>query len=269
MRRIVILALLTIPVMAQIAPPNPAGVSMGHLHLTSPDPEAHMKMWIDGLGGKKVMAGTLELAMFPGVFVAVRKGEPSGATNGSIVNHLGFLVRDIAATKEKVIAAGIPIEREMPETGQMFLLLPGDARVELTEDKSIDVPIKHHHIHFATPEIEEMRAWYARHFGAVLGMRGRFKAADVPGANLSWNPADAALAPTQGRALDHIGFEVADIKAFCAKLEPGGVKLEGSGVREVPNLGLTIAFLTDPWGTRIELTEGLARFSIMGSSMGF
>jgi hypothetical protein len=29
-------------------------------------------------------------------------------------------------------------------------------------------------------------------------------------------------------------------------------------VTPVPDLGVTIAFLTDPWGTRIELTEGLA-----------
>jgi hypothetical protein len=27
-----------------------------------------------------------------------------------------------------------------------------------------------------------------------------------------------------------------------------------------PDLGLSIAFLTDPWGTRIELTEGLNHY---------
>ncbi len=259
MRRILVLLLLTVPLAAQIAPPNKAGVSMGHLHLTSPDPEAHMKIWIDVLGGKSVMAGPLQFAMFPGVFVAVRKGEGGGPTEGSVVNHLGFLVRDLDATKAKLTGAGLTIEREMPETRQMFALFPGNVRVEFTEDKALDVPIKHHHIHFASHQIEEMRAWYAKHFDAVPGMRGRFKAADVPGVNLSWNPADAAPSPTQGRAMDHIGFEVTNIKAFCEKLEADGVKLD-RGVTEVPNLGLTIAFLTDPWGTRIELTQGLARF---------
>jgi lactoylglutathione lyase len=259
MRRILLLALLALPVAAQIAPPNGAGVSMGHLHLISPDPEAVMKVWIDVLGGKKVMAGPLQFAMFPGVFVAVRKGEAGGATEGSVVNHLGFLVRDLDATKAKLTGAGVAIEREMPATRQMFAMFPGNVRVEFTEDKALDAPIKHHHIHFATPEIEEMRAWYAKHFDAVPGMRGRFKAADVPGVNLSWNPADAPPAPTQGRSMDHIGFEVTDIKAFCGKLEAAGIKLDRA-VTEVPDLGLTIAFLTDPWGTRIELTQGLARF---------
>ena len=28
-------------------------------------------------------------------------------------------------------------------------------------------------------------------------------------------------------------------------------------VRQVPDLGIAIAFITDPWGTFIELTEGL------------
>jgi catechol 2,3-dioxygenase-like lactoylglutathione lyase family enzyme len=264
MRRILLLVLLTVPLLTaplvgQIAPPNGAGVSMGHLHLTSPDPEADMKLWIDVLGGKSVMAGPLQFAMFPGVFLAIRKGEAGGATEGSVVNHLGFLARDLDATKAKLTGAGVTIEREMPDTRQMFAMFPGSVRVEFTEDKTIDVPIKHHHIHFASPQIEEMRAWYAKHFEAVPGMRGRFKAADVPGVNLSWNPADAPPAATRGRAMDHIGFEVTDIKAFCEKLVADGVKLDGD-VREVPNLGLTIAFLTDPWGTRFELTLGLSRF---------
>jgi catechol 2,3-dioxygenase-like lactoylglutathione lyase family enzyme len=259
MRSTLLLALLTVPLAAQVAPPNSSGVSMGHLHLISPDPEAVMKIWIGALGGKKVMAGPLQFAMFPGVFVGVRKGEGGGPTEGSVVNHLGFLVRDLDAAKAKLTAAGASIEREMPATRQMFAMFPGNVRVEFTEDKAIDAPIKHHHIHFATPQIDEMRAWYAKHFGAVPGMRGRFKAADVPGVNLSWNPADAPPAPTEGRSMDHIGFEVTDIKAFCKKLEADGVKLDRE-VTEVPNLGLTIAFLTDPWGTRIELTQGLSRF---------
>jgi hypothetical protein len=29
--------------------------------------------------------------------------------------------------------------------------------------------------------------------------------------------------------------------------------------RKIPALGLSLAFLTDPWGTYIELTEGLNR----------
>jgi catechol 2,3-dioxygenase-like lactoylglutathione lyase family enzyme len=60
------------------------------------------------------------------------------------------------------------------------------------------------------------------------------------------------------RALDHIGFEVRDLEAFCKKLEAAGIKFEVP-YRKMQQLGIALAFFTDPWGTRIELTEGLTK----------
>jgi len=241
---------------AQLPPGNDKGVAMGHLHLLVRDVDAHKKLWVDTLGAKVVKAGSLELYQFPGVVVALRKGEPSGGTDGSVVDHLGFKVKDLDSSKAKLTAAGAQVVREMPDTRQMFIMFPDGVKVEFTEDKALNEPIVHHHIHFASHQQDEMRAWYAEKFGAVPGMRGRFKAADIPGVNLSWNPADAQLANTKGRGMDHIGFEVAGLEEFCKKLEAGGVKFDVP-FRKVPQLGLSIAFLTDPWGTYIELTEGL------------
>jgi catechol 2,3-dioxygenase-like lactoylglutathione lyase family enzyme len=157
------------------------------------------------------------------------------------------------------VDAKIAIVREMPAQKQFFAMFPDSVKVEFTEDASIDVPIRHHHIHFASDQVDTMREWYAKTFGAIPGMRSKFKAADLPGVNLSWNPSDKPLSPTKGRAVDHIGFEVADIRQFCGKLEAAGMKLE-TPVREVPAMGLTIAFLVDPYGTRIELTQGLVKY---------
>ena len=61
----------------------------------------------------------------------------------------------------------------------------------------------------------------------------------------------------QGRSIDHIGFEIKGLEAFCKKLEAAGVTFEVP-YREVAQLGLKLAFIVDPVGTRIELTEGLA-----------
>jgi catechol 2,3-dioxygenase-like lactoylglutathione lyase family enzyme len=63
--------------------------------------------------------------------------------------------------------------------------------------------------------------------------------------------------PSKGRSIDHIGFEVKNLQAFCDKLNTEGVTFD-SPYREVPQIGLKIAFVLDPAGTRIELTEGLA-----------
>ena len=45
-------------------------------------------------------------------------------------------------------------------------------------------------------------------------------------------------------------------RSFCKKLEADGIKL-AVPYRKVPALGIAIAFITDPWGTYIEMTEGL------------
>jgi catechol 2,3-dioxygenase-like lactoylglutathione lyase family enzyme len=119
------------------------------------------------------------------------------------------------------------------------------------------------HIHFYPVDIPAMQAWYAKMFGGIPGKRqrqsspGLIDCDDIPGANLSFSPGKTALAPTKGRSLDHIGFEVKDLEAFAKKLEAQGVKLD-EAIRTVPNGTTKVAFLTDPWGTRIELTQGLA-----------
>ena len=64
-------------------------------------------------------------------------------------------------------------------------------------------------------------------------------------------------APIKGRSLDHIGFEVKNLEAFCKNLEADGIKLDRPFTR-LPNSTTAIAFLSDPWGTYVGLTENLA-----------
>jgi hypothetical protein len=75
--------------------------------------------------------------------------------------------------------------------------------------------------------------------------------------NFSFSAGMGKLAGTRGRAIDHMGFEVKDIADFEKKLAAHGLKFDAAP-RLVPNSHTKIAFLTDPWGTYIEVTEGLA-----------
>jgi catechol 2,3-dioxygenase-like lactoylglutathione lyase family enzyme len=135
---------------------------------------------------------------------------------------------------------------------------PDDTKVELLQNTALTTPIVMHHVHFAGPDTAAMKAWYVRMFGARPGMRAGFEAADLPGVNLTFGAAgDAPVAPTRGRALDHIGFEVRNLEQVVRDLEAKGVTFDRPYTK-VPALGIAIAFLTDPWGTYIELTEGLA-----------
>jgi predicted enzyme related to lactoylglutathione lyase len=70
---------------------------------------------------------------------------------------------------------------------------------------------------------------------------------------IRFTKADTKQVPTRGRVLDHIGFDVKDHATFVTKIEAEGIKLD-EPVRKAPN-GSTLTYITDPWGTRIEIIE--------------
>jgi len=249
------------PVFAQLSAPNASGISLGHIHMIVPDPEPHKKIWVGIFGAEVTNAGTLEMLKLPGVFLMVAKARtapPTEGSDGSTVNHFGFLVKNYADTRAKLTAAGLTFATDTPAKKQLIANFPDKIRVEFTEDATITVPIKFHHIHVAATDQEPIRAWYVKTFGATAGQRGDWPNAMVPGGEVDFRKADTAAAATKGRTLDHIGFEVVGLEAFCKKLEADGMKFD-MGYRQLPQLaGLKIAFIVDPIGTRIELTEGLS-----------
>ena len=206
-------------------------------------------------------------------FIVTTERSPTGGTKGSSVNHIGFSVPSVAGLLDTVRAAGYPIvtREELPpalavendmahiadqDTFVAFVMGPDDVKVELFERRDQTAPIALHHLHFATQDVDAMQAWYAKTFGAIPGMRGSFEDATLPGVSLTFSPSDEPLAGTQGRSLDHIGFEVEQLEAFCQQLEAAGVTFD-QPYRVIESIGLAIAFFTDPFGTYIELTEGL------------
>ena len=68
---------------------------------------------------------------------------------------------------------------------------------------------------------------------------------------------DMHHAPTKGRSVDHMGFEVRNIDAFVAKLQAAGIKTDGPIRNSTNAAGIRLTYVTDPWGTEIEITEGL------------
>jgi hypothetical protein len=60
-----------IPAAGQLAAPNAAGVSLGHIHLYASDVPAQQKFRA-AMGGVPVANQKLEMIQFPGVFILVR-----------------------------------------------------------------------------------------------------------------------------------------------------------------------------------------------------
>jgi hypothetical protein len=108
------------------------------------------------------------------------------------------------------------------------VVTPDGVRVEILEDKTQTIPIQDEHVHFflLEAEIPKAVAWYAKTFGGKVGTRNNQPVVDVPGGQLRFAKVDTAQAPTRGRVLDHIGFDVKDLPAFIKKIEAEGIKLD-------------------------------------------
>ena len=288
---------LAVPCSAQLAAPNTAGVAMGHLHYRVRDVEANKRFWIalggrsvrlpasaegsgaasrSALGARRLQAAQVaDVLRFQDVLVFLSQGESTGGTEGSVVNHVAFRVPSLATVE----AAGLTVARLTQFPGVASVMTPEGERIELFENAATNLtftqdagfddavaqrhnrplasPIAFHHVHLYVPEgqVSAAKAWYARMFGGIPGKRSQYEAVDLPGINLNFSAAPRPTVPLAGRMLDHIGFEVRNLEAFCRRLQALGVTLDVpySKSRE----GLASASLSDPWGTSIELTDGL------------
>jgi catechol 2,3-dioxygenase-like lactoylglutathione lyase family enzyme len=258
-------ALISVPAAAQLVEPNQLGLRMGHVHLVVRDVDAQKAFWTTMMGGTIVRNGPLELIQFPGVYIMLRKGEPTAPPAGSIVNHFGLIVRDMKKALATWKAANLTIEpTENPN--EVYVVAPDGVRVEVYGEPALPTEASMNHIHFMPVDVPAIKAWYVKAFGANPGRRPcvgcitkprMIEAGDLPGVNLSFSPGTTPPQPTKGRSLDHIGFDVENLEALVSSLEAKGIKLEAP-IRQVPNTKVKVAFLTDPWGTYIELTEGLS-----------
>ena len=264
---------------AQLLAAKDGPIVYGHHHLNTTNTETARKFWIDALGGVLVKFGTnnTEIIKFPNALLFMReanKPAPSGGSKGTTVDHIAFSVPNLRQAVDRVKAGGfrvvtsaeappnVKVENDIgivtggPVSGIAYVMAPDDMKVELLELKAQAVPVASHHVHFAGMN-KEMQAWYMQTFGAKeqTSANPAFVSAQLPGVLLNFTPA-ASVVGTEGRVIDHIGFEVKGLEAFLKGLEAKGIKPTVT-YRRIEALNTAIAFVTDPWGTRIELSEGL------------
>jgi hypothetical protein len=289
-----VIALGTAPASwGQLEPPNELGVSFAQWGTIVRDVNATKKFWV-GLGGEATIIDGTDVVKFPGVFVFLRKGSPTGGSFGSVVNHVGFQVQNNQEAVAKWRAAGLNAEYAHSvfiESSLGWAYTPDNLKIEINSEKSLPVPIAAPHVHIwvvdsARPEIS---AWYAKTFAGVqVPANGGLMRGGIPGVRLgtesSQNPRalsprsiglingelpapDSAIvkslvnppAPTKGRTIDYLGFEVNNLEAFCKKLEASGIKFD-EPYSKTRHKSYASARFTDPWGVSIELTEGLRHF---------
>ena len=74
---------------AALAAPNRAGVAMGHYHFSVRDVAANARFWTT-LGGTASKNGTMTIVKLTDVIIVLTEGQPSGVSDGYVVNHVAF-----------------------------------------------------------------------------------------------------------------------------------------------------------------------------------
>ena len=107
------------------------------------------------------------------------------------------------------------------------------------------------HIHLNVPVPADAANWYEKYFGGT-------RITEAPdrlmfGSTRFMFLRSATGKPSAGSAIDHVGFSFADLDAKMKEFEAAGIKIT-TPAREVPGL-FKLAFVEDPWGTRIEVVQ--------------
>ena len=253
---------------AQTMPPNTAGVFAAHTHLITTDLSASTAFW-SAVGGTPAQIGTMNGVRLPGLYVMFQPNRgrgvggnvapaappPPESSVGSVVEAIGIKVKNLKDTLAKLTALGV-----IPEAGTAArtasVMSPERVKLLLTEDPSIAAESKTNEWLMKVPSPADAAAWYQKWFGALIVTQGGDLVAQIPGMNLHFVQTTAPIAGTRGRALDHIGFDVVDLPALVTKMQAAGVAVNAP--YRTMSLGFLtgIAFVTDPWGTYIELNQG-------------
>jgi hypothetical protein len=258
-----------------------APIRISHYHLNVTSVDEHRKFWVETLGGTATKVGATEAVRFGDVFVLFRPQKPTGPTRGTTFDHIGFAVPNVPEFAGRVVERGYgrTVGRETaaapgaapagpsPVYGRFeYLVGPDGVKIELVTNMAPNAPpIVHHHVHFTNPQFVEMGRWYMKALNATErpGATDFFFGADLPGIGymlnfFGWEPKET-LVGTAGRAVDHVGFEVRGLKEFVGTLPEKSISLTTPLARDRALGDVDRAVITDPWGTVIELTEGLER----------
>lgn len=232
-----------------------------HLHLNAADPHAAAAWYADAFGRWAPDGEATERVEVVGL-QGVRCGrhqfrwfeaETPGSV-GSVLDHYGWSVSDVDEACRSFEEAGATLLEEPRTVGESlricFLEDPWGTKFELLDDP--DLP-GFHHVHLLVPDPESHR----RNLSALVGGDVATFNDLLPGIRRAGGPwvlyrPGESLAPSFGRAIDHIAFTVSDLDARLDAVAAAGAEVEAPP-RAVD--GARIAFAAARDGVRIELVE--------------
>lgn len=227
-----------------------------HMHLIATDPEAAVKWYAKYMDGEDV--GRADRLRFDSTwFIFFKRDAGFEGSEGTSVDHIGFSFTDLEAKMAEYKEAGIKVLAEIREIPGKFKFAfvedPWGTKIEVMQDLET---LGFHHIHLKGPEPAKILDWYVDAFG---GERTKYKGMlDAVLYGKVWllaQGAREAMAPTKGRAIDHLGWGVHDMEADAKVLKDKGVPFTMEPRKFNPEIAIAIAFVEAPGGVRIELVQ--------------
>jgi hypothetical protein len=260
------------PASAQLRPPADAPVVYGHHHLNVSSVPDAQRFFVEGLGG--VLSTTTQwfpgtVIKFPNVLVMLNAKAPSEAGKPTTIDRISFQVRDLGSVVQKLRAMSYRAEPSdsvratngvdaAQSSDAVSVIGPDAIPIQLVANPKLSDPIALLNVQLASSDPQAMQAWYGKVFGAAPTMYGGARAATLPGFTLVFVQSSAPRAASAGAAIDHIGFEIRNLRDFIAGLGSTGA-VASRPYSEFGPEKLGFSFMVDPWGTNIEMNEGLAR----------
>lgn len=248
---------------AQFSDPNDRGVSFGHMHLVVADLELHRRLWPEVFDAELVEKQGYTAVRVANALVFLRDAEPNATSVETAIDHFGLKVRDLEGVLSKWRALGYEVDVDKTDShGRRvaYVTMPGGVRIALNEEPDQSSSTAMGHVQFVTPVGRDLLNWYGERFGAApITLETGSLAASIPGSELRFASAEIDRMPTDGAAIDHIGFEVQEWDVFVESLIDAGIQFEFGPVY-IESLGLWVAFFNDPGGVLVEITHGLDQF---------
>ena len=250
--------LATRPTAAQVRTPT---LRYDHIHLSAPDTAAAVDWYEKNFGGMRFDEAADRL-MFGSTRLIFLRRDNAQPSVGSSIDHIAFSFADLDAKMKQLEAAGVKVLQPARELAGFFKSAlvedPWGTRIEVLQDPLL---LGVHHIHLQTPDTEQMFTWLLDKFGGErTKIDGRIDAVKYSAPNFRdvWILVQRGeAAPSDGHAVDHVGWRVTDLNAKVAELKGKGVKVtsEPRPLRLANGTTIYFAYVEGPSGTKIELVQ--------------
>jgi len=227
-----------------------------HIHLNVSDQAAAVGWYARNFGGKR-MPESQDRVLFGETRLIFLRNENAKPSPGSAIDHIGFSVPDLDAKVKELELAGVKLVQPVRDVEGLFKLGfvddPWGTHIEIVQDPE---QLGLHHVHLRGPDPNAVLGWYKAHFGGETGkLKNRIDGLRYSGVWLLVQRGDAE--PSEGRAIDHIGFRTTNLEQVTKDFKAQNVKFtsEPRSLTLSRNVTVNFAYIEGPAGAKVELVQ--------------